>query len=40
MILGIGVIAVALETPEQKAEREAQAAEEKKRSEKLNMWLK
>lgn len=29
VILGIGVIAVALETPEQKAEREAQAAEEK-----------
>lgn len=29
VILGIGVIAVALETPEQKAKREAQAAEEK-----------
>lgn len=29
VILGIGVIAVALETPEQKAEREAQAAKEK-----------
>lgn len=29
VFLGIGALAVALETPEQKAEREAQAAEEK-----------